>query len=75
MVGRCKNATFDISFIFRCLHGNIGSVTQHCMSSHKLCIQKTLAMQTECPSEQNGKDNHHLYASKVMLELKYVPWK
>ena len=26
-------------------------------------------MQIDCPSGQNGKDYHHLYASKILLEL------
>ena len=48
--------------------------TQPCVISNIFCILKTLLMQKDFLSVQTGKDNHHLYAAKMMLKMKYVFW-
>ena len=69
--------TYDFlkNFFFRCFHRNLGSVMQPCVTSHILYIQNALFIEFERLSGRNGYDNHHLYASKMMLQLIYVSWK
>ena len=48
---------------------------QPCVTSPILYTQKALFIELKRLSGRNGYDNHHLHASKMMLQLIYASWK